>query len=57
MVIKISVNSMAALVQAGRIDPSKLISHRFTHFEDIEEALILMHEKPKNLIKPTVILE
>lgn len=48
---------LAALVKAGRIDPGRLITHRFTNFEDIEEALLLMHEKPKNLIKPAVILE
>lgn len=48
---------LAALVRYGRIDPSRLITHRFTNFEDIEEALLLMYEKPKDLIKPAVLLE
>lgn len=48
---------LAALVEHGRIDPSLLLTHRFTNFADIEQALYLMHEKPKDLIKPAVILE
>lgn len=51
------MEQMAALVKYGRIDPSKLITHRFTNFADIEEALMLMYRKPKDLIKPAVILE
>lgn len=44
------------LVKYGRIDPSKLISHRFNKFEDIEEALMLMKDKPRDLIKPGIFL-
>ncbi|NLP47029.1 MAG: NAD(P)-dependent alcohol dehydrogenase [Epulopiscium sp.] len=48
---------LIALIQAGRIDPSKLITHRLKGFNKIEEALFLMKDKPKDLIKPVVILE
>jgi threonine dehydrogenase-like Zn-dependent dehydrogenase len=48
------MDRLAALVQAGRIDPAKLITHRFEGFENIEKALFLMKDKPKDLIKPIV---
>lgn len=51
------MEQLLALVKAGRIDPSKLITHRFTKFEDILPALMLMHDKPRDLIKAAVILE
>ena len=44
------------MVMAGRIDPSKLITHRFNGFDKIEEALLLMKDKPADIIKPVVIL-
>lgn len=54
---RLRMERLADLVKYGRIDPSKLISHRFTEFDDLEEALILMKDKPRDLIKPAVILE
>lgn len=51
------MEQLVKLVQYGRFDSSKLITHRFTNFEDIEEAMILMRDKPRDLIKPAVILE
>lgn len=45
---------LAALVVAGRIDPAKLITHRFEGFDQLEKALMLMKDKPKDLIKPVV---
>jgi threonine dehydrogenase-like Zn-dependent dehydrogenase len=45
------------LVQHNRVDLSKLITHVFTGFNHIEEALFLMKDKPKDLIKPVVLLE
>jgi isopropanol dehydrogenase (NADP+) len=51
------MEQMLALVKYGRIDPGKLINVKYTKFEEIEPALRLMHEKPKDLIKPAVILE
>lgn len=50
------MEKLAALVMSGRLDVSKLITHTFNGFEHMEEALFLMKDKPKDLIKPVVIL-
>jgi threonine dehydrogenase-like Zn-dependent dehydrogenase len=47
----------AEMVMTKRIDPSKLITHRFEGFEKVEEALLLMKDKPSNLIKPVVTIK
>lgn len=41
----------------NRVDLSKLITHVYHGFDHIEEALLLMKDKPKDLIKAVVILE
>ncbi len=51
------MEKLLALVKAGRIDPGKLINYRYTTFEDLLPALMVMHDKPKDLIKSAVILE
>lgn len=51
------MEKLASLVETGRIDPSKLITHRFVGFEHMEEALLMMKDKPRNLIKPLVIIK
>lgn len=51
------MQKMLNLIQAGRIDPSKLINYEFKGFDKIEDAFKLMDEKPRDLIKPAVILE
>ena len=51
------MEQLLALVKAGRIDPGKLINYRYTKFEDLLPALMVMHDKPKDLIKAAVILE
>lgn len=48
---------MLELVKYGRIDTTKLISHRFRGFEKIEDAYKLMEEKPADLIKPVVFID
>ena len=45
------------LVMSGRIHPEKLITHTFTGLESVEPALMLMKDKPRDLIKPLVIIE
>lgn len=45
------------MVKYGRLDPSKMISHKFNGFDSIEDSLILMKDKPRELIKPIVYLE
>lgn len=44
------------LIQTGRVDPGKMITHRFEGFEHMEEALMLMKDKPADLIKPLVVI-
>jgi threonine dehydrogenase-like Zn-dependent dehydrogenase len=45
---------LARLIVNGRLDVSPLLTHRFGRFDDIEEALLLMKDKPADLIKPVV---
>ena len=46
---------LASMLKYGRLDTSILLTHRFTGFEHIEEALYLMKDKPEGLIKPVVV--
>ena len=53
---RLRIEKLADMVMNNRIDPSKLITHRFHGFDEIEQALLLMKDKPKDLIKPIVYL-
>lgn len=53
---RLRMEKLASLVQTGRLDISKLLTHKYTGFDHIEEALLLMKDKPKDLIKPVVII-
>ncbi len=53
---RLRMEKLASLMVTGRLDTSKLLTHRFNGFEHMEEALLLMKDKPKDLIKPVVIL-
>ncbi|MDR2856196.1 MAG: zinc-binding dehydrogenase [Methanomicrobiales archaeon] len=48
---------LISIVQAGRVDPGRMITHRFHGMDSIPEAFQLMVEKPRDLIKPVVILD
>ena len=48
---------MLAIIESGRIDPSKLITHTFKGLGGVEDAFYLMKDKPKDLIKPVVFLD
>ena len=50
------MEKMLALIQNGRIDPGKLVTHRFHGLDRIPEAFQLMKEKPRDLIKPVVFM-
>jgi threonine dehydrogenase-like Zn-dependent dehydrogenase len=45
---------LARMLLYGRLDVSPLLTHRYTGFEDIEGALLLMKNKPGDLIKPVI---
>lgn len=51
---RLRMEKLAALLQYGRLETAPLLTHRFQGFEAIEQALLLMKEKPENLIKPVV---
>ena len=50
------MEKLVSLLQYGRLDTSRLLTHRFKGFEHMEEALMLMKDKPRDLIKPVVVL-
>ena len=54
---RLRMEKLAKLIQVGKLDVSKLITHRFNGFEHVEDALFLMKDKPKDLIKPVVIVD
>lgn len=51
---RLRMEKLLALVTSGRIHPGKLVTHEFEGIEHVEEALKLMKDKPKDLIKPIV---
>lgn len=53
---RLRMERLAALLSYGRLDASLLLTHRFSGFEHIDEALMLMKDKPAELIKPVVAL-
>ena len=53
---RLRMEKLAALLVNGRLDTSRLLTHRFQGFEHLEEALLLMKDKPSDLIKPVVVL-
>ncbi len=53
---RLRMEKLVSLLETNRLDTSKLITHKFHGLESVEEALMLMKDKPKNLIKPVVLL-
>ena len=53
---RLRMEKLASLIETGRLDTSKLLTHKFQGAEHIEEALMLMKDKPKELIKPVVVI-
>jgi threonine dehydrogenase-like Zn-dependent dehydrogenase len=51
---RLRMEKLAALIETGRIDPSNLVTHRFEGLESVETALMLMKDKPRDLIKPVI---
>lgn len=48
---------LARLITSGRIHPEKMITHVFHGWEGVDKALMLMKDKPVDLIKPLVIFD
>ncbi|EAY19615.1 alcohol dehydrogenase 1, putative [Trichomonas vaginalis G3] len=51
------MEKMANLIKYKKVDPTKLITHEFKGLEKVEDALMLMKDKPVDLIKPVVLIE
>jgi threonine dehydrogenase-like Zn-dependent dehydrogenase len=45
------------MLMADRLDPSLMVTHEFHGLDKVEEALQLMKDKPKDLIKPIVYID
>lgn len=54
---RVRMEQLANVVEAGRFDPGLLITHRFKGLEKVEDALYLMKDKPRDLIKPMVTID
>ena len=53
---RLRMEKLASLIETGKLDTSKLITHTFHGFDKVEEVLMLMKDKPKDLIKPVVLI-
>lgn len=53
---RLRMEKLVSLLEYKRLDTSRLLTHRFKGFEHMEEALMLMKDKPRDLIKPVVVL-
>ena len=51
---RVRMEKLASLIKVGKLDPTKLITHHFKGLEHVEDALMLMKDKPADLIKPVV---
>ena len=51
------IERMMKMIRYGRIDPGPLITHRLIGWNKLEEALLMMRDKPQNLIKVAVCVE
>jgi len=54
---RVRMEKLIELVKHNRIDPSKMATHVFKGLDKVEDALLLMKDKPKDLIKPVVVIE
>jgi threonine dehydrogenase-like Zn-dependent dehydrogenase len=54
---RLRMEKLASLLTWGRLDVKPLSTHVYHGWDHLEEALFLMRDKPKDLIKPVVVLE
>ncbi|QAT39128.1 NAD(P)-dependent alcohol dehydrogenase [Clostridium sp. JN-9] len=53
---RLRMEMLIDLVKYNRVDLSKLVTHTFNGLDNVEKALMLMKDKPKDLIKPVVLV-
>ncbi len=51
------IDKLLSMVLTKRLDPSKIITHRYSGLKNLDQALMLMKDKPRDLIKPVVTME
>lgn len=51
------IEYLTNIIRHKRVDPSLMITHEFHGFDKIEDAFIVMEEKPRDLIKPIVYID
>ncbi|MBQ0104491.1 MAG: NAD(P)-dependent alcohol dehydrogenase [Armatimonadetes bacterium] len=54
---RLRMEKLGSLVSSGRLDVSPLATHVYKGWDKTPEALQIMKDKPKELIKPVVIIE
>ncbi len=54
---RLRMEMLIDLVKYNRVDLSKLVTHVYNGIDKVEEALMIMREKPRDLIKPVVIID
>ena len=50
------IERLIRMIQADRVHPGKLLNYKFEGFDKIEDAFHMMDSKPKDLIKPYVLI-
>ncbi len=50
------MEKLVSLMETKRIDPGKMLTHKFKGFDKLPDALQLMKDKPADLIKPVVVI-
>ena len=53
---RLRMEKLASLLQYNRLDTKPLLTHHYKGMEHIEETLLLMKDKPRDLIKPVVVV-
>ena len=53
---RLRMEKLVKLLLTGRLDVVPLLTHRFSGVEHIEEALLMMKDKPRDMIKPVIVL-
>jgi threonine dehydrogenase-like Zn-dependent dehydrogenase len=53
---RLRMEKLASMIHNKRLDTSKLVTHKFSGLDKVEEALMLMRNKPQDLIKPVVLM-
>lgn len=53
---RVRMERLLSMVQSERIFPEKLITHTYHGFDELEDALLIMKEKPADLVKAMVLI-